>query len=320
MSEQYNPGNQYEWYRRVAKGNLPPMIITVAPTGGVQGKELNPNHPETAEEQAEQVYDAYKAGASMVHVHARMPENPSRMSPRTADYLAINGMIREKCPDIIIGNTTGGGAQLNEEELLASTDANPEVCSLNMGPIGGRLVLKKRLPPLTGRPEDIMIDNEILFMSIRENERFAKAMLEKGIKPEMEVYHPGQWWLVDNLVQQDLIKPPYLIQFVMGMQLGMHSTPRALMNMIETATVPGVFCACSVGPWQTSMLTFAILMGLDVRVGMEDNIYYAKGELCKDNAQMVERLVRIAKELGREIATPKQARQMLGISEKPTQY
>ncbi len=312
--------NQWEWIRRVAKQELPPLIITVAITGGAQGKETNPNHPEVPEEQAKQTYDAYRAGASIVHVHARRPDNPSMMSSDPARYREINALIRERCPDIIINNTTGGGLHMSMEERRATTAAGPEICSLNMGPLASTMTLKKRKPPLTGRPDDIHIDEVIPLVTFGETEAYAKVMLEKGIKPEMEVYHAGQWWLVQNLIDKGLVQPPYLVQFPMGLQAGTHATPKNLLYMLETAPVSANFSVAAIGPWQTPMLTMAILLGLNVRTGMEDNVYYSRGELCRDNAHLVERVVRIARELGREIATPKQARQMLGLSEKPSSY
>jgi len=200
--------NQWEWLRRTARQEMSPLIVTVAITGGAQGKEMNPNHPETPEEQAQQTYDAYKAGASIVHVHARRPDNPSMMSSDPVRYREINALIREKCPDIIINNTTGGGANMTSEEREASIHAGPEMCSLNMGPLAVSVILKKRKPPLTGRPEDFHYA-DITGFSFTETEVYAKAMLEKGIKPELEVYHPGQWWLVQNLIDKDLIRPPH---------------------------------------------------------------------------------------------------------------
>jgi len=106
----------------------------------------------------------------------------------------------------------------------------------------------------------------------------------------------------------------------MGASSGAHATPKNLLHMLETAPMPSVFHVLGVGYYQTAMIAIGILLGIHVRTGMEDNILYRKGELCKSNAQLVEKVVRIAKELDREIATPKQARQMLDLSEKPSQY
>jgi 3-keto-5-aminohexanoate cleavage enzyme len=309
--------NPQEWLNRVAKGNLPPLIITVAITGGAHGKEINPNHPETAEEQAQQTCDCYNAGASMVHIHARQPANLSLTSGNAADYRRVNALIREKCPEIIIMDTSGGGMGVGEEEALASIEANPEVASIDMGPLAVRFFFKKR--PEVGRAEDFEGEGAT-GTTFGRTEKFAKAMLEKGIKPEMEVWHSGQLWLVQNLIDKGLVKPPYLIQFVMGFQSGAYATPKEVLHLLESAPKPSVLFVMGVGHWQTSMITTGILLGINVRTGMEDNVLYGRGELCRDNAQLVERVVRVARELGREIATPKQARQMLGLSEKPSQY
>jgi len=309
--------NQQEWLKRVAQGNLPPLIITVAITGGAHGKEINPNHPETAEEQAQQTYDCYNAGASMVHIHARQPANLSLTSGDPAVYRRVNALIREKCPEIIIMDTSGGGMGVSEDEALASVEANPEVASLDMGPLAVRFFFKKR--PEVGRAEDFEGEGATT-VTFGRTEKFAKAMLEKGIKPEMEVWHTGQLWLVQNLIDKGLVKPPYLIQFVMGFQSGAYATPKELLHLLESAPMPSVFFVLGVGPLQTPMITMGILLGFHVRTGMEDNVYYRRGKFCKNNAQLVERVVRIAKELGREIATPKQARKMLGLSAKPSQY
>jgi len=312
--------DQHEWITRVAKGTLPPLIITVAPTGGVQGKEINPNHPESWEEVAEQTSECYKLGASVVHLHCRRRDNPAMTSNNPADYRQLNGLIREKCPEIIINNTTGGGeGTTTTEERIRSLEANPEMCSFNMGPLAFKGMLRKRETPLGGRPMDIKID-AIAPITFGETEMYAKVMLEKGIIPEMEVYHPGQWWLVYNLIEKGLVKPPYDIQFCMGLSSGSHPTPKNLLHMMETAPCPSVFHVLGVGHYQTIMITMGILLGIHVRTGMEDNVLYKRRELCKSNAQLVERVVRIARELERDIATPKQARQILGVSEKPSKY
>lgn len=320
VSRIWDPTDQQEWLRRAANENLPPLVISVAITGGVQGKEINPNHPETPEEQAKQTYDCYKAGASAVHVHVRDQKNLSHTTGNPDNYRKVNALIRERCPEIIINNTTGGGIGAESEEArLASTKANPEVCSLDMGPLAFQGKLKKRLPPLTGRPEDIQLDTASA-ITYGETEKYARIMLEKGIKPELEVWHTGQHWLVRNLIEKGLVKPPYMIQFVMGFSSGAYATPKELLHLIECSPNQSVFSVLGVGILQNPMIAMGILLGINVRTGMEDNVLYKKGELCNDNAQLVERVVRMARELGRKIATPKQARQMLGLSEKPSQY
>ena len=117
--------NPYEWMKRVRTSSLPPLIVCCALTGGAQGKELNENLPETPEEQAEQAYEAYKAGAAMVHLHVRDPKKWYDCAGNAEQYRLVNGMVREKCPDIIINNTTGGSYGMTVEERLACLDASP---------------------------------------------------------------------------------------------------------------------------------------------------------------------------------------------------
>ncbi|MEM2868032.1 MAG: 3-keto-5-aminohexanoate cleavage protein [Candidatus Bathyarchaeia archaeon] len=318
----WNYNDPLEYVQRVRRGTLPPLIISVALTGGVHGKEVNPNLPETPDEQAQQAYEAYLAGASIVHVHARDPKT-GYATPSTSpdDYRIINRKIRELCPDIIINNTTGGGLGLSTEERMRSLEADPEIASLNMGPLAWKALLKKREPPLTGRPEDVLVDSIWPpTFSWRETELFAQKMLEKNIKPEMEVYHQGQFQLVYNLIEKNLVRPPYLIQFVMGPPSSVLPTPQNLISMLYHAPPNSIISVAAIGPFQTLLATIAIAMGLHVRVGLEDNIYYRRGELAKSNAQLVERIVRISKELDRPIATPAQAREILGIPKEPKKY
>jgi len=316
----YNDVNEY--LRLVRRQEMPPLIISVAVTGGVHGKETNPNLPETPEEQAQQAYEAYKAGASIVHIHARDPKT-GYASPSTnpEHYREINRRIRELCPDIIINNTTGGGLGLSTEERMRSLEADPEIASLNMGPLAWKAILKKREPPLTGRSEDVLMDSVWPpTFSWRETELFAQRMLEKNIKPELEVYHQGQFQLVYNLMEKSLLKKPYWIQLVLGAPSAALPTLANIISMLSHVPPDSMVSVAAIGPFQLPLTTIAIAMGLNIRVGLEDNVYYRRGEQAKSNAQLVERAVRIAKELNREIATSAQAREMLGLSKEPKQY
>jgi 3-keto-5-aminohexanoate cleavage enzyme len=250
--------NPYEWLTRVRESSFPPLAVCVAITGGVQGKEANPNLPETAEEQVEQTLACHEAGASMVHLHVRDPQKWWGGSGEVAQYGKVHALIREACSDII-----------TYEELR----------------------------------------------------RIATAMQERDIKPEMEVYHPGQLWSVFELIELGLVEGPYLIQFVMGYGMSPWATPHNLVNFFEQLPSGCAVEVSGVGPFQLHMTTMAIIMGAQmVRVGMEDNVYYERGRLLESNAEAVARVVRIARELNREIATPQQTRQMLGLSPVPSQY
>ena len=310
--------NTYEWMQRTQKG-LSPLIISCAITGGVHGKEFNENLPETPEEQAEQTEEVYRAGASIVHVHARNPEVWWMTSANPADYLKINTMIRAKCPDIIINNTTGGGPELSTEQRMASIYANPELCSLNLGPFVLKVPMKERAEPLP-HPRPEMVYDRCIPNSYADITLYATTMKEKGIKPEMELYHPGMFWVVNDLLAQGLLDPPYDIQFVMGFQTSSFPTPANLLSLVNELPDQSIFFTIGVGPFQLPMTVMSVLLGGHVRVGMEDNLYYARGQKLKNNAELVARIVRIAKELNREVATPAQAREMLGISQTPSSY
>jgi 3-keto-5-aminohexanoate cleavage enzyme len=238
------------------------------------------------------------------------------------DFKRVNVLIRDRCPDIIINNTTGGSFGMPMEARLKSLDAFPEMATLNCGPNPVRMTLKKRNPPLSGRPHDVQIDGlDLVTPSIwKEMELFAKIMMEREIKPEVELYSSGQFWLVDNLVNRGLLKTPYFIQLVLGVQGGTYPTLKNLLWLSELVPQPCLINVAGVGPHQLPLDTMGILLGFHVRTGLEDNTYYKRGEPAKSNAQLVERVVRLGKELNREIATPTQARQMLGISVHPRRY
>jgi 3-keto-5-aminohexanoate cleavage enzyme len=313
----YNP---YEWLERVRKSSFPPLAICVAITGGVQGKEANLNLPETQEEQVEQTWAAYQAGASMVHIHVRDPQKWWDGSGDVEQYRKVNAMIRKACPDIIINNTTGGSFGMTVEQRLACLDAGPEVATLNMGPDMYKLKIRERKPPLP-HPNPAQELNGLLPVTYTELRRFATTMKERNIKPEMEVYHPGQLWAVMDLIDHGLIEAPYLVQFVMGYGMSPWATPRNLVNFVEQLPAQTILEVSGVGPFQLTMTTMAIILGAQiVRVGMEDNVYYKRGQLLESNAEAVERAVRMARELNREIATPALARQMLGLSQSPNQF
>jgi 3-keto-5-aminohexanoate cleavage enzyme len=274
------------------------LIITCAITGGLHGKSANPNIPEQPEEQIMQTIDAWNAGASIVHIHAR--DKDGRSVQDNEIYKKVKEGIRSRGCDIIIQFTTGGGIGMSLEERLSSIYAGPEMASLNMGNVnypmgGGEYAL------FTISPTDLIW--------------YAEKMKEQGVKPEMEVYSPAMLKEVNMLIEKGLLEKPYYIDFVMGMpaQGTLEATRQNLFFMIDQLPPDSVFNVCAVGRHQAAMTTFSILEGGMARVGMEDNIYYTKGELVKSNAQLVERTVRIARELQREIATPDEARMILGL-------
>lgn len=315
MSGIWNYANAYEYMDKVKRNTMPPLIISVAVTGGAGGKELNPNVPESPDEQASQTYDAYNAGASVVHLHAR-DETGAECVGDPMRFREIHRKIRELCPDIIIGDSTGVGPEKSREECIGVLESDPEICSLNMGAFALRGVWKARKPPLTGREEDI--HREFVFpFTPSFHEEVAGICLKKNIKPELEIYNVAMFEALQNLIRQDLLKKPYWIQLVLTPPAAGIVTPKNLINLIDSLPSETMFSVAAVGPFELPLTTIGMLLGGNVRVGLEDNIYYRKGELATSNAQLVERAVRMAREFGREIATPSQAREMLSISQTP---
>ncbi len=314
----WNYTDSFEFMQHVREG-MPPVMIVVACNGGIQGKEMHDALPETADEIADSVYAAYQAGASMVHVHARKPDNLPLGATTTEIWWEVNQKIRQRCPDIIINNTTGGDPVMTMEERLSCLDAKPELASLNLTPDMSRFMIPERPAPLPN-PRPAQEYDMCLPFSYGLIEEFAGKMKEKGIRPELETYHTGGAWVIQDLIQHKLIEAPYLIQTVMGAQTASYPTPENTLNLLKEFPENSVWLCSGIGPFQLPLTTLAILMGGHVRVGLEDNLYYCRGRKFKSNADTVERTVRIAHELNREVATPAQARALLGLSENPTQY
>ena len=267
------------------------LILTVATTGGVQGKEANPNLPEQPEEIAKAAHECEQLGAAIVHLHGR-----DEHGERDADRLqVINDAVRDRCDDIIVQNTTGGtGLPLEERAKGIRTDPLPEMASLDMGPMN-------RYQHITSENTRHMIDT------------LAAEMQEKGIKPEMEVFNNGHLNEVHRLIDEGLLDEPYYINLIFGPGTLTPPTPENMVNMINNLPENSVFNVLAIGPHQLPLTTMGIVMGGHVRVGMEDNLYYQRGEPAESNAQLVERTVRIADELDRDLATPSEARELLGI-------
>lgn len=273
------------------------VIVTVAQNGALGTKEMNPNLPVQPEEVAESAFECYNEGAAVCHIHAK-----DKSGNNTADiavFKEIHERIRAKC-NLILQDSTGGGPNLTQEERINCIKAGPEMASLNMG------TLMRISGPYAGIPFSNMP---------AEIENYITQMNELGVKPEMEVYSHAMLREVKNLIKKELVKKPYYINIVLGMQYqgACEATPRIFLSIIDLLPEDSIFNCAAVGASQLPLTTLSILMGGCARVGLEDNIYYRKGELAKSNAQLVARTVRIIRELGKEPATPDEARQILEL-------
>src|SRR4030042_1872956 len=196
---------------------MPKIFITAAMTGGNQKKAANPNLPEQPDEIAKDAFDCYNEGAAIIHIHAGDPEGNLSSDPKI--YRTIHEKIRAEC-DIILQDTTGGGPHLDNDQRLASVEADPEMASLNMGTMIRLLDASK---------------GTMQFNPPWEIERFAKSILEKNAKAEMEVYSPSMFRDVRNVIEKGLVKKPYYINLVIGInfQGGLDPAPQSLWMMMD---------------------------------------------------------------------------------------
>lgn len=273
------------------------VIITVAQTGALVNKKLNPNVPEQPAEIAQSAFDCFNEGAAIVHIHAR---NPDGSTTGSAEIFAdIHARIQKKC-NLILQDSTGGGSNLTIEQRTECLEARPEMASVNMG------TLIRTIGDAAGTP----------FSNTRaEIERFVTRMNRFNVKPEMEIYNVTMLQEANLLLQKKLIQKPFSLTLILGMayQGAQEADPMFLPTYLQYIPEEAYFSVLGVGKAQTSLGSMGMILGGNVRVGMEDNIYYKRGELAKSNAQLVARMVRIARELGKEPCSPYEARQFLGL-------
>ena len=266
-------------------------IITVAPVGGEANREMNPNLPLTPTEIIESAFEAWQAGAALVHLHVRDPGGQPTQSKEIFQEV-IRG-IRAKC-DLIIQVSTGGSVWMTPEERSAPLELQPDMATLTTGTVNfGSEVFSNPFPLIV---------------------EFAKKMREKGIKPEIEVFDGGMLDTALVLLKKDLLTLPVHFDFVLGVPGGMAATPRNLVHLVDGLPKGCTWSVAGIGRHQLTLGTMALAMGGHVRVGFEDNLYYTKGVLAKSNAQLVERIASLAAVLGRPPATPTEARQIIGLT------
>ncbi|WP_132059827.1 BKACE family enzyme [Halorussus amylolyticus] len=270
-----------------------PVIITAALTGGVHGKEANPNIPETPEEIGRAAADAEAAGASVVHLHARKPNGERAFS--TERFQAITDEVRARTDDIIVQHSTGGtGAPLEVRRQPLRTDPAPEMASLDMGPLN-------RYDHLTSENTRGMVDS------------LHDEMVERGIKPELEVFNDGHLNETHQLLDRRSLADPVYATLIFGSGTLTRPRPRNFLNAIDNLPEGARFNTLAFGRHQLPFAAMGMLFGGHVRVGLEDNVYYRRGELAESNAQLVERVADLASLLGREVATTREAREILGL-------
>ncbi len=271
------------------------LIITAAISGAEVTKENNPNIPYTAEEIGKEAEFAYKVGASIIHLHVREDDGtPTQKKERFRECIEE---IRRRVPDVIILPSTGGAVGMTNEERLQPIylEPSPEMATLDCGTmnwIGGDEIF-------------LNTENTIIY--------FVQEMNNRGIKYELECFDKGMIDTVLRLHNKGYIKGPMHFNFMLGVKGGINASVRDFLFLVNSIPKNSTFSIGAIGRYEFPMITLSIIMGGHVRVGFEDNLYLSKGILANSNGELVEKVVRIAHELGREIAKPDEARKILSL-------
>ncbi len=272
------------------------LIITAAITGSRNMRDIAPYIPITPEEIVQSSIECWNAGAAIVHIHVRDPQTGFG-TQNLELYRQVVTPLREKT-DLILNLTTSGigGVNLPIEERLIPLELQPELASFDAGSInlGGGV--------FSNPPEFL--------------DACALKMKEKGVKPEIEIFDLGMVVTALNMRNQQKLADPLHFQFVLGTPWGAPATPKSLLYLHEYLPKDATWSVIGIGRGHLPISMMGLIMGGHIRVGMEDNIYYGKGVLAKSNAQFVDRIVRISREYGREIASPAAARTILGLPKR----
>lgn len=273
--------------------NQQPVIITVAITGSVPRKKDCPGLPVTPKEQIEETHKAYEAGASLVHIHVRNPDETPSSDPDL--FAQVQEGVQKHCPDMIIQFSTGGRGR-DQSARGSMLFHRPDMASLATGstnfPVG-----------IYENPTDFV-------------EGLASEMLKYEVKPEVEIFDLAMLYNAANLVKKGLLLPPPHVQFVMGVPNAMpvrRTILEFLIKELKDVMPNATWTAAGIGKNQLVVNEWALELGGHVRTGLEDNIRFDETRLAKDNAELVGRLAKMARDRGRPVATGAQARQLLGL-------
>jgi len=292
------------------------VIVTVAITGGIQGKWANPNIPITPEEQAQDALECYEAGAAICHIHVRGEDGQN-----TSDLNVYNKTVRliqEKCPIITqIGNGIGAkieygvkvsskGKRYGQAITMATLDERLNL--LNIEPVPDMYTINAGTFEFRTKYGSHLFDNPMDF-----NKKYVKRCYEKDCGIEIEVYDSSHIVNILDLVDMKVLKPPLHFSLVLGIGGGAPATVNNLIQLVDQLPEDSTWQVVTVGRYNLRLTTIAMCMGGNIRTGLEDTLHYKRGEIVESNAQLVKRMVRLAKELGREPATVDEAKEMLEL-------
>jgi 3-keto-5-aminohexanoate cleavage enzyme len=266
-----------------------PAILTCALIGGQPSP--NPNHPVNASDIVREGIGAARAGASVLHIHARTEDGEASQDPDV--YRAIGERIRSEV-DVVLNYTTGGSPGMGDDERLGSVQAGPELASLDAGTM------------------NFGPDDEFVFLNTpRFQQRAATEMRERGVKPELECFDAGMVMAARELIDRGLVEAPPLFQIVLGVRGGAPARVDTLVHLVSLLPPGAQWAAFAVGRMHFPMMAGVLALGGHLRTGMEDIAYKAARVYVESNAELVERAVAMCRLVGRPVATPDQARELL---------
>ena len=286
-------------------------ILTAAITGNLMTPEISPHLPVTPEQIARQALDAADAGAAIVHLHVRDPET-AKGSMRLDLYEELVARIRAENTEVLLNLTTGEGGR------FIPSDDDPQVAA----PGSTLCVPEKRVAHVEALQPDIctldfntMWSGQASVINAPRNlEIMAGRIYDAGVKPEIEIFDSGDLHMVKDFVARGVLKTPLMVQMVLGVRFGAVANPATMSYLVSQLPEGTEWAAFGIGRAAFPMLAQAWLLGGHIRIGMEDTAHIAKGQHCESNAQLVEKAARIIGDLGGALATPDEARSILGIA------
>lgn len=297
------------------------ILITCAVTGSIHTPSMSPHLPVTADQITEHAVGAAEAGASILHLHARDPET-GQPSADPAHFMGFLPRIKQATGAVLNISTGGSAVMTLDQRLAAPKQAEPEMCSLNMGSMNFALY------PAAARIDEWKHDWEQPFLEnsddlvFKNTPRDIAGILqtmgkERGARFEFECYDLSHLYMLRHFVDRGMVEPPFFIQFVFGVLGGMGPDPENLTHMKTIADKlfgkDYMFSVLAAGRHQIPLTSMAAAMGGHVRVGLEDSLMIARGQLARTNAEQVIKIRRIVEDMGREVASPEDARRMLGL-------
>ncbi len=286
------------------------VVITIATTGGLHGKEANAALPEQPDEIVSDFHDCYNAGATVAHMHVRDPKGRTSSDPSI--YHEVVDGVMSRCPGMITQVGNGIGIWFDDDGIGQPFTLKERVALLDIAPQPDMLTVNAGTFHFDHKGQEWLFSNSKAW-----NAEFIEGCKYRGVANEIEVYDLSHIENALELAEKGVLSEPLHFSFVMGIRGGIPASPANLLAMLDAIPEGSSWQIVSIGKYQLPLSTMAVALGGNIRVGMEDNVYYSHGQLAESNVQLVERAVRIVRELGREVASPEEAREMLHMPASP---